>query len=92
MTERGYWRHSGSNEIWAVETDNDRPVRCAGPFQGRDVSPQLLPYLIYTTSYLDSLRKEWRSYVSQELCDRCGSALLPGESRRDGRAHTSCSA
>jgi hypothetical protein len=93
MAEREYWRHTESNKIWAVEIDNGRPVRCAGPFQGGDVSPELLPYLSYTTTYLDSLRTEWRLYVSQKLCDGCGTALLPCESTTpDGRAHTSCAA
>jgi len=93
MAERGFWRHTGSNEIWAVEIDNGRPVRCAGPLQGTDVSLDLLPYLSYTTSYLDALCTEWRSYVSQKLCAGCGSALLPSESTTpDGRTHTSCAA
>ena len=52
MIERGYWRHVGSDRIWAVEIEDGRPVKCAGPFDARDVGRDILEYLDYSTTTL----------------------------------------
>jgi hypothetical protein len=92
MTQRGYWRHTESGQIWAVEIENERPVRCAGPLKAEDLARDLLPYLNYSTSYIALLYANWQSYVPQELCSICGAALHPGTAATpDGLAHLSCS-
>ena len=92
MTERGFWRHTGSGRIWAVETEDERPVRFAGPLDLRDLARQLLPYLDYSTAYVGPLQAEWQSFVPQQLCSVCGTALGSGRAASpDGRAHLSCS-
>lgn len=93
VTDRGYWRHTGSGQIWAVETNNAHPVRCAGPLRPEDLDRELLPHLDYTTSYVGPLQAEWQSYEPQDLCSSCGAALTRGSAvTPDGRAHLSCSA
>ncbi len=92
MMERGFWRHTGSGQIWAVETEHHRPVKCAGPLDLRDLAQQLLPYLDYSTAYIGPLQAEWQSFVLQKLCSICGTALAAGRGASpDGRAHPSCS-
>jgi hypothetical protein len=92
MTERGYWRHSRTGQIWAVEIENKRPVRCAGPLTADDLAQELLPHLDYSTTYVAPLQAEWQSYVPQQLCSVCGTALHHGEAATpDGRVHLSCS-
>jgi hypothetical protein len=92
MIERGFWRHTGSGQIWAVETEHDRPVRCAGPLDFLDLAQQLLPYLDYSTAYIGHLRAEWQAFVVQQLCAVCGTAFRAGRAASpDGRAHLSCS-
>jgi len=56
MTERGYWRHTGSGQIWAVEIEDERPVKCAGPLTASDADQMILPYLDYTTTYVAPLQ------------------------------------
>lgn len=95
MIERGFWQHLPTGNIWAVETDNHVPVRCAGPLSARDVDHLLLRYLDYTTTYLRLLQAEWSSYAPYELCSVCGTVLRPGAPTTsnvgDGRVHLSCS-
>jgi len=92
--QRGYWQHP-NGQIWAVETENDGPVTCCGPFDVRDVDLLLLPCLEYSSGDLGILQAEWRSYVPYVLCPACGGAV-----RRDaataangatGRVHLACS-
>jgi hypothetical protein len=63
MTERGYWRHTGSGQIWAVEIEDERPVKCAGPLTSSDADQMILPYLDYSTTDVAPLQADWRSYV-----------------------------
>jgi hypothetical protein len=45
MIERGYWRHTETGQIWAVEIEDERPVKCAGPLTDDDLAQELLPHL-----------------------------------------------
>jgi hypothetical protein len=78
MIERGFWRHLPTGNIWAVETEGQKPVKCAGPLDERDLDLMLLPYLDYSTAYLRLVEAEWDLYVPHELCSACGSVLRPG--------------
>ena len=92
MIERAFWRHTGSGQIWAVETEDKRPVRCAGPLDLRDLARQLLPYLDYSTAYVGPLQAEWQSFVLQQLCSVCGTAVtVVAPASPASRAHRSCS-
>lgn len=42
MIDRGYWRHAGGDRIWAVEIEDGRPVKCAGPFDDRSTAQILI--------------------------------------------------
>jgi len=92
--QRGYWQHP-NGEIWAVETENGRPVACCGPFDVRDVDLLLLPCLDYSSRDLGVLQAEWRSCVPYVLCSACGSAVRPGSATAatgaTGRVHLACS-
>jgi hypothetical protein len=90
MTSRGYWRHVGSDRIWAVEIEDGRPMKCAGPFDARDVGRDILEYLDYPTTYVGALQAEWQWYVPLELCYVCGTALRGAAVTADGGAHLSC--
>ena len=94
MIERNYWRHAGTGEIWAVETDAEGPVRCSGPLSARDSHPLLLNHLLYTSAYVSDLRTDWASYSRVRLCPLCDLALLPGAatvSHNGDAVHLSCS-
>ena len=92
--QRGYWQHP-NGEIWAVETENGRPVTCCGPLDVRDVDLLLLPCLEYSSRDLGILQAEWRSYVPYVLCRACGGAVrrgaAPAANGATGRAHPACS-
>jgi hypothetical protein len=90
MTDRGYWRHVGSERIWAVEIEDGRPVKCAGPFDVRDVARDILEHLDYSTTYVGPLQAEWQWYVPLRLCYVCGTALRGAAVTPDGGAHLSC--
>ena len=95
MMPRGYWRHSTNGQIWAVETEGGRPVKCCGPLEARDVDPMLLPYLDYSTRDVGFLRADWRSWVPYVLCSACGRVLRPGAATATngatGCVHLDCS-
>jgi hypothetical protein len=81
----------GNDRIWAVEIEDGRSVKCAGPFDVRDVGRDILEYVDYSTTYVGLLQAEWQAFVPQELCYRCGTALHRGAAATpDGRAHLSC--
>ena len=52
MIERGFWRHTESGQIWAVEIEDERPMRCVGP--GLDGRRRTL--------------HRWQAFVLQQLC------------------------
>ena len=95
MIERGFWQHLPTGNIWAVETENRTPVRCAGPLNPLDVDPLLLQYLDYSTTYLRLLEVEWSLYLPYHFCSVCGTVLRPGATTAsngaDGRVHLACS-
>jgi hypothetical protein len=62
MTERGFWRHTESGRVWAVEIEKGQPVKCCGPLDASDADEALLPYLDYSTKDLPLIRAEWSSY------------------------------
>jgi hypothetical protein len=43
-----YWRHTPTNEIWAVQLIDEGVVRACGPIFEEDITLQLLPYLVYS--------------------------------------------
>ena len=90
MTDRGYWRHVGTGQIWAVEVEDGRPVTCAGPFEVRDVGRDILEYLDYSPTYVAPLQAEWQWYVPLELCSVCGAAVRGAAVTPDGSAHLTC--
>lgn len=95
MIERGFWQHLPTGNIWAIETEQHVPVRCAGPLDARDVDRRLLQYVDYSTAYLRLVMAEWSLYVPYELCSACGTLLRPGAATASngaqGRVHLACS-
>jgi hypothetical protein len=93
--ERGFWQHLSTGKVWAVETEDEKPIQCVGPLDVRDVDEALLLYLGYSTRYLDVVRAEWNMYVRYVLCSVCGTVLRPGAATAPnggaGRVHVRCS-
>lgn len=92
--ERAYWQHFRTGEVWAVEVEAGRPVRCAGPITPDDADAALLPYLPFSTHDLQVILPEWTLFFRREQCPTCARTILPGASTVDipmnGRAHLSC--
>jgi hypothetical protein len=69
-------------DIWALETEDGRPVECCGPVDVHDVDLMLLPHLNYSTRDVGFLQGEWRPYVPSMGCKLTErpSYLVPGPS------------
>jgi hypothetical protein len=91
---RAYWQHAKTGEVWAVETEAGRPVRCAGPIEPRYAEAIVLPYLPYSSVDVQVILPQWPLFFRRELCPLCAEVMLPGASAaavpRNGRAHLSC--
>ena len=95
MTERSFWQHLPTGNVWAVEIENQKLVSCAGPLDPRDVDQILLPHLPYTVTYVALLETDWSSYVPYRFCSACGEVMRPGAATAangaEGRVHLRCS-
>ena len=78
MPERGYWQHSLTGQMWAVETENGRPICGRGPLESRDALPLLLPHLSLSWLQVGYLTREWARFMSYETCRICGKVIRPG--------------
>ena len=78
--ERAYWQHSGTGEVWAVETKDGRPTSCAGPFTPADALPILLPWLELSTRQLADVAIDWPLFFPRED-SRVPSLPLTGTER-----------
>ena len=89
-SERAYWQHAKTGEVWAVETEAGRPVRCAGPIEPRYAEAIVLPYLPYSRVDIQVILPQWPLFFRRELCPLCAEVMLPGASAaavpRNGRA------
>jgi hypothetical protein len=57
-----YWQDNVTGQVWAVKLENSRVV-AAVDIRPDDVSPELLPYLPYSSgeaAALDAQRKDYR--------------------------------
>jgi hypothetical protein len=95
MVERGFWRHLPTGHLWAVEIENQKLLRCAGPLAAHDVTLALLPHVPFSTRYVSLLQVEWSAYVPYLLCSVCGNGFGPGAATAtngaDGSVHLDCS-
>jgi hypothetical protein len=95
MIERSFWQHLPTGYVWAVEIENQKPVRCVGPLEARDVDQRLLKILDYSATYLRLLLAEWPLYVPYVVCSVCGDVVRPGAATAangvEGRVHLRCS-
>lgn len=79
LPARGYWRHSVTGEIWACETANGLPLRCAGPFGADTADEILLPYLDYGSREMTKIEAEWRFFAPYVRCRVCAKSINTGE-------------
>ena len=95
MLERHFWQHLPTQRVWAVETDGQKPVKCVGPLNEQDVDDVLLPYLNFSTRYLDDVKFDWSMYVQYVFCSACGKVMRFGATTAangpTGRVHLACS-
>jgi len=95
MLERHFWQHLPTQRVWAVETDGQKPVKCVGPLNERDVDEVLLPYLDFSTRYIDDVKIDWSLYVQYVFCSACSKVLRFGATTAangpTGRVHLACS-
>jgi hypothetical protein len=75
----GYWRHSVTHEIWACETANGLPLRCAGPFSNQTADEIFLPYLDYSSRDIAPVQAEWRLFAPYVRCRVCGKSIDAGD-------------
>lgn len=91
---RDFWRSLRTGEVWAVETQDGRPLRCFGPFTAADADAILLPHLPLSTLDLEMVRADWAFFVRLVRCPVCAGEVRPGAQTVDmpsnGRAHLGC--
>lgn len=96
MTERGYWQHAQTGEVWAVETLDGQPTCGVGPLYGADALRILLPYLAMTRRSILYLLSEWSYFIPYDSCTICGNVIRPGAQTTGpsptGNVHTACAA
>jgi hypothetical protein len=94
MSERGYWQHVQTGEVWAVETEEGQPICGIGPLYGADALRVLLPYFAMTRRSILYLLSEWRYFAPYDSCAVCGGPIRPGadttEPSSSGKTHAAC--
>jgi hypothetical protein len=94
MSQRAYWQHSRTGEVWAVETKDGRAVACVGPLMPEDALPILLPFLELSSAGVADLQTEWPLFVRREECAVCATLILPGAGTADmprpRQSHLAC--
>jgi two-component system sensor histidine kinase UhpB len=91
---RAYWQHTGTGEVWAVETQAGHPVRCAGPITPAAAGAVALSSVTLGADDVRIIRAQWPRFVRRDLCSVCDTVILPGASTvappTSGRAHLRC--